>query len=643
MQPRSESFYLITQHTDHSPLLEQAQALCHEHGASLLFLTLFGSTLYGTETPGKSDLNVRGIFLPSRESLALNKVPKSLHFSTGNNERRNLAGDVDIDLWSLQHWLLKLLPSGDTGALDVLFAPSHAACTLYRHPELDAVFANPLRLMDTGKGRAYAEYSLGQAKKYGIKGSRVGALKTVRAWLQTHCPAPQPNERLGDSLDALAASCADDRFCSLVTVQGERALQLCGKLHMDTIRMEELARRVEADMHRYGARAEEAERNQGLDFKALSHALRALDQMEELLQTGRIIFPLRSREELIAVKEGQYPWQKVEPRILERLEAVDALRDKAPFIGTYDAGFAESCLLACYDGSVTSSAASTPAAHFAESFSVPADTLDAILTTLDAAEREHDVKILYAVESGSRGWGFASEDSDFDVRFIYVHEPEWYLGVAPEEKRDVLELGIAMTPVGELDINGWELRKALKLFRISNPPLLEWLSSPLVYRESGPLASLLRKTAPSCTSPTRIWHHYRSLMEKSRARYWEKKASIKAWFYLLRPLLAMRWIEHGKGVPPMRFDLLMDGVVTEAALRNELNTLVEIKRWGGEQDGFTPPPLTEAFVRDEWNRLERETPALVFEQQKADLDAIFKTVLADTWPSWLHGGIPWKL
>jgi hypothetical protein len=280
--------------------------------------------------------------------LILNKAPKSLHFSTGNKESRNLAGDVDIDLWSAQHWLLKLLPSGDTGALDVLFAPSHAACTLYRHPALDAVFANPLSLVDTGRGRVYAEYSLGQAKKYGIKGSRLGALKAVYTWLQTQCPAPRPNERLAAYLDALAASCADDRFCSAVTVQHERALQLCGKLYMGTVRMPELIRRVEADMRRYGARAEAAERNEGLDFKALSHALRALDQMEELLQTGSIVFPLRSRQELSAVKEGRYPWREVEPRILERLAAVDALRENAPFAGAYDAAFAESRVLACY-------------------------------------------------------------------------------------------------------------------------------------------------------------------------------------------------------------------------------------------------------------------------------------------------------
>jgi predicted nucleotidyltransferase len=632
----------MAQHVERALLLEQARALCHEHGASLLFLTLFGSTLYGTETPGKSDCDLRGIFLPSGESLALNKAPKSLHFSTGGNERRNLAGDVDIDLWSVQHWLLKLLPSGDTGALDVLFAPSYAACTLYRHPALDAVFANPLRLVDTAQGRAYAEYSLGQAKKYGIKGSRVGALKAVRAWLQTHCPDPRPGERLRDHLDALAASCADSRFCSVVAARNERALQLCGKLHMGTVRMPELIRRVEADMRRYGARAEKAERDEGLDFKALSHALRALDQMEELLQTGRIIFPLRSRKELITVKEGGHPWREVAPRILERLETVDALRENAPFAGTHDADFAESCVLACYAESKAHTAAPARAARFAEGFSVPADTVDAIQARLQAAEREQGVRILYAVESGSRGWGFASKDADFDVRFIYVHEPEWYLGVAPEEKRDVLELGVEMTPAGELDINGWELRKALKLFRLSNPPLLEWLSSPISYREEGPLASLLRTAAPSCVSPIRTWRHYRGMMEKSRTRYREKKTSIKAWFRLLRPLLAMRWIEQGKGVPPMRFALLMDGVIAGDALREELDALMEIKRRSGEQDGFTPPPLTEAFARGEWERLERETPALAAEQHKADVDAVFNATLAAAWPDWPQRSALWR-
>src|SRR5438093_13788617 len=99
-----------------------------------------------------------------------------------------------------------------------------------------------------------------------------------------------------------------------------------------------------------------------------------------------------------------------------------------------------------------------------------------VLEELNRIERHHNVRILLAVESGSRAWGFASPDSDYDVRFIYVHRPEWYLSI--EEGRDVIELPAA----GSLDISGWDLRKALRLFRKSNPVLMEWIVSPLEYR-----------------------------------------------------------------------------------------------------------------------------------------------------------------
>jgi predicted nucleotidyltransferase len=108
--------------------------------------------------------------------------------------------------------------------------------------------------------------------------------------------------------------------------------------------------------------------------------------------------------------------------------------------------------------------------------------------------------------------------------------------------------------------------------------------------------------------------------------------SFKVWFYILRPLLAMRWIQEGKGVPPMRFDMLMDGVITDAALRCELDALVEAKGRGGEKDGFTPPPRTAAFVRCEWEQLEQKTPTLAVEQKNADLDEIFRSTLAAAWP-----------
>jgi predicted nucleotidyltransferase len=491
-------------------LLSKARSLCAENGAELVFLTFSGSTLYGTRVEGKSDADVRGLFLPSIRTLALEEAPKSLRFTTGGKESGNTSDDADIDLWSLQYWLLNLLPKGDMGALDLLFSPSHEACTLFRSPMLNAVFAAPLRLISTERGRGYAEYSLGQAKKYGIKGSHLGALRAADRFLSERRPGPE--EHLSSYFQSLVEACNDERFCAVQDIKGRQMLRLCGKLHEGTIRVEEFARRVEADMGRFGERAREAERNRGMDLKALSHALRALMQMEELLTTGTIHFPLKGRGELISVKEGRIGRDEVESRILKYLAAVDALRETASFHGDPDADFARCCLMSCYNPppkTVEISSPKTGSPVFAEGFTVPEATLEAIQNKLDAAETRYEIKILYACESGSRGWNFASRDSDYDVRFIYAHNRDWYLGVAPEEKPDNLDLGLENTSAGDLDVSGWELRKTLKLFRRSNGPLLEWLSSPLIYREKCPLARRLRELAPVCFSPVALWNHYR--------------------------------------------------------------------------------------------------------------------------------------
>src|SRR5436189_1813350 len=101
--------------------------------------------------------------------------------------------------------------------------------------------------------------------------------------------------------------------------------------------------------------------------------------------------------------------------------------------------------------------------------------LSEIKKELRRIEEQLEIKVLYAVESGSRAWGFASTDSDWDVRFLYARCPEWYLSV--QDRRDVLEY-----PISEgLDVSGWDIRKALVLFARSNPPLMEWLRSPIVY------------------------------------------------------------------------------------------------------------------------------------------------------------------
>ena len=147
-------------------------------------------------------------------------------------------------------------------------------------------------------------------------------------------------------------------------------------------------------------------------------------------------------------------------------------------------------------------------------------------------ERTEGVRLLYACESGSRAWGFASTDSDYDVRFLYLRPREWYLSIDVERRRDVIERPID----GLLDINGWDLRKALGLFRKSNPPLLEWLHSPIVYLDRHGVAERLRALLEQYYSPTACFHHYYH-MAKGNYREYLKGEEVKLKKYLLKQLL----------------------------------------------------------------------------------------------------------
>jgi predicted nucleotidyltransferase len=158
-----------------------------------------------------------------------------------------------------------------------------------------------------------------------------------------------------------------------------------------------------------------------------------------------------------------------------------------------------------------------------------------ILQCLLDIEARHKVKVLFACESGSRGWGFASPDSDYDVRFVYVNRLDWSLTVEPG--RDVIEQPIS----GDLDVNGWYLRKALKLLHSSNPVLLEWLRSPIVYLQDEDLAPRLRALAEQHLSLDQAYHHYVSMAKKSlRDHLLGETVRYKKYLYVLRPLLAAR-------------------------------------------------------------------------------------------------------
>lgn len=184
-------------------------------------------------------------------------------------------------------------------------------------------------------------------------------------------------------------------------------------------------------------------------------------------------------------------------------------------------------------------------------------------------EREH-VKVLHAVESGSRAWGFASPDSDYDVRFIYMRRYEDYVRV--DEVRDVIEWELDEV----LDINGWDFKKALKHFQKSNATLFEWSNSPVIYKTTDEWKEIYEvvKQYFSCKS---AMYHYHGTARKNYEEYLsEEQVKYKKYFYVLRPLLACKWIEEKNCPPPVLFQTLVDEMLEED-MKPVIEKLVEAK------------------------------------------------------------------
>lgn len=218
----------------------------------------------------------------------------------------------------------------------------------------------------------------------------------------------------------------------------------------------------------------------------------------------------------------------------------------------------------------------------------------AIAKAIADIETKHAVRVLYAAESGSRAWGFASPDSDFDVRFIYVHSRDWYISI--DEPTDVIE---AMLP-GDLDLSGWDLRKTLRLFLRCNIALNEWLGSPIIYAERGGLAAQLRKLLPSAFRAPAGYHHYLSMAKGVfETHVADNPVRLKKVFYVLRPLLACRWIRETGQQAPTEFAQLTHAAWVSSAERAMIEQLSAAKAEASEAQRSDLDPAIRSWFEQE--------------------------------------------
>jgi predicted nucleotidyltransferase len=234
------------------------------------------------------------------------------------------------------------------------------------------------------------------------------------------------------------------------------------------------------------------------------------------------------------------------------------------------------------------------------------DRLSAVDQLLERVEGEHDIAIGLAIESGSRAWGFPSPDSDYDCRFIFVRGRDSYL--SPWVRRDVIETPL----VDDLDVNGWDLGKTLKLLLKGNAVAIEWLMSPIVYRGDPWFRGALAEFAGRFSNRSGVARHYLHLGERQHRTYFApgKPIRLKKLFYALRPAMALRWLRlhPDAAVAPMHFPTLLAESEVPEALAAMCGELILRKARTRELGEAMLPPLIERFIEDEFAQARRLFP-----------------------------------
>ncbi len=223
-----------------------------------------------------------------------------------------------------------------------------------------------------------------------------------------------------------------------------------------------------------------------------------------------------------------------------------------------------------------------------------------ILTDLREIEQKYDCRVLYAAESGSRAWGFPSPDSDYDIRFFYVHPLQWYLRL--DDVKDTLEWFS-----GDLDYSGWDMRKALRLFAACNLSMNEQLGSPIVYELNGDFARRIRELIPEYFNPIKAVYHYLGIAAGFTGPVFQgEPVGIKKLFYILRPLLSGQWIVQYQTMPPTEFSRLLNETIIDGEWRKMVDELLVQKETAAEQDKITVPPPLADWIRSMVERLPKE-------------------------------------
>ena len=308
---------------------------------NIILETKFGSHLYGLDTPN-SDTDIKGIFLPTIDELLLGNYPKSIKHTTGKANQKNTKDDIDSEFYSLPYFI-KLCMEGNTTALDMLHSTESSTI---KTSDVWEDLKSKRRMFYTSSMQSLVGYARHQAGRYGLKGTRMAALES----------AILPVKSIDSdvfTLGAIAEHLYLDEFCFIkleVSDKEQPYYSVCGKKYPLTIKVKEFVTRLETTLKQFGDRAKAAKDNEGVDFKALSHATRAAYQMKAIYEDGDFEYPLRQTYFLKQIKLGEVTFNELKPVLESLLERVEELAKISNLPKHADKEYWDQWLLSVYKG-----------------------------------------------------------------------------------------------------------------------------------------------------------------------------------------------------------------------------------------------------------------------------------------------------
>ena len=329
-------------------MIDKIIDICKEHNVVPLYVTKFGSFLYGTNLP-TSDTDYKVIYLPSKEDMLTNTWEYSFSYNTGNEHSKNTKDDIDIEFNSI-HKFIRELGKGDTGALDVAYSYTNKDAVLYMAPSMKEFFDNVEKFYNITNLKSYLGYAQSQAMKYSVKGERLSLINDCVRWLEEHHDVYK-DSKIKDFYKEFLTDCETGTLCFL---KDNKYIHILGSDYMITNSYNYFYNCLKDKESKYGERAKKiAEQfnhgNASADWKALSHAYRCVIQVTELIFEGKIKFPLEDASEIINIKLGKKNFEEVVQDISFRINHIDDIMKHNKLINTMDLKFIKNFILNLYN------------------------------------------------------------------------------------------------------------------------------------------------------------------------------------------------------------------------------------------------------------------------------------------------------